>query len=245
MKDRLIFALDVDTFEAAARWVEELKYEVGMFKVGKQLFTRCGPAVVEMIHAAGAQVFLDLKYHDIPNTVAAAAVEAARLGVKMFNVHALGGANMMATMQERLCAVAQSEELAIPITLGVTVLTSSSAEDLRAVGIEYPVDEMVTRLAVLVKKSGLNGVVASAREAGLIRAACGEDFIVVTPGVRPAAAAVHDQQRVVTPAAAIRAGADYIVVGRPISAAEDPVAAARAIVTEMEGAEIEGALGQA
>lgn len=245
MKDRLIFALDVDTFEAAARWVEELRYEVGMFKVGKQLFTRCGPAVVEMVHAAGAQVFLDLKYHDIPNTVAAAAVEAARLGVKMFNVHALGGANMMATMQERLCAVAQNEGLAIPITLGVTVLTSSSAEDLHAVGIEYPVDEMVTRLAILVKKSGLNGVVASAREAGLIRAACGEDFIVVTPGVRPASAAVHDQQRVVTPAAAITAGADYIVVGRPISAAEDPVAAARAIVTEMEGAEIEGALGQA
>ncbi|MDY0211966.1 MAG: orotidine-5'-phosphate decarboxylase [Desulfuromonadaceae bacterium] len=236
MKDRLIFALDVDTFEAAAHWVDVLKNEVGMFKVGKQLFTRCGPAVVEMIHAAGIQVFLDLKYHDIPNTVAAAALEAARLGVKMFNVHALGGANMMSTMQERLRVVAQSEGWEIPMTLGVTVLTSSTTEDLRAVGIERPVDEMVARLAVLTKKSGLTGVVASAREVELIRAACGKDFVVVTPGVRPASATVDDQQRVVTPAAAMVAGADYIVVGRPISTAEDPIAAARAIVAEMEGA---------
>ncbi|MDD2557935.1 MAG: orotidine-5'-phosphate decarboxylase [Desulfuromonadaceae bacterium] len=236
MKDRLIFALDVDTFETAAHWVEVLRSEVGMFKVGKQLFTRCGPAVVEMVHAAGAQVFLDLKYHDIPNTVAAAAVEAARLKVKMFNVHALGGANMMSTMQERLRAAALNEGWDVPITLGVTVLTSSTAEDLRAVGIEHPVDEMVARLAVLARESGLKGVVASAREAKLIRAACGKDFLVVTPGVRPAFAAVDDQQRVVTPAAAMAAGADYIVVGRPISAAVDPIAAARAIVAEMEGA---------
>lgn len=245
MKDRLIFALDVDTFEAAARWVEVLRNEVGMFKVGKQLFTRCGPAIVETIHAAGAQVFLDLKYHDIPNTVATAAVEAARLGVKMFNVHALGGPNMMSAMQERLRTVALDRGWPIPITLGVTILTSSTAADLRAVGIERPVDEMVTRLALLVKKSGLNGVVASAREVELIRAVCGEDFIVVTPGVRPASAAIDDQQRVVTPAAAMAAGADYIVVGRPISTAADPVAAARAIVAEMDAAEKEGSRGQA
>jgi len=235
VKDKLIFALDVDTFEAATRWVETLKGEVGMFKVGKQLFTRCGPEVVSMIRAAGEEVFLDLKYHDIPNTVAAAALEAARLGVKMFNVHALGGSNMMATMQERVRAAAATEGWQLPITLGVTILTSSSNADLRAVGIEHSVEEMVERLALLSKEAGLSGVVASARELGLIRAACGRDFVVVTPGVRPAFATADDQQRIVTPAAAIEQGADYIVVGRPISKADDPVAAARAIVAEMEG----------
>lgn len=235
VKDRLIFALDVDTFEAATRWVETLKGEVGMFKVGKQLFTRCGPDVVRMIRTAGQEVFLDLKYHDIPNTVAAAAVEATRLGVKMFNVHALGGPDMMATMQERVRAVAIADNCPLPITLGVTVLTSSSAEDLRAVGIERSIEEMVERLALLSKNAGLSGVVASARELSLIRAACGNDFVVVTPGVRPAFAASDDQQRIVTPAAAIAQGADYIVVGRPISKADDPVVAARAIVAEMEG----------
>ncbi|MCA1797723.1 MAG: orotidine-5'-phosphate decarboxylase [Desulfuromonadaceae bacterium] len=235
VKDRLIFALDVDTFEDAASWVETLKGEVGMFKVGKQLFTRCGPDVVRMIRAAGQEVFLDLKYHDIPNTVAAAAAEATRLGVKMFNVHALGGPDMMAAMQERVRAVAIAENCPLPITLGVTVLTSSSGEELRAVGIERSVEEMVERLALLSKEAGLSGVVASARELSLIRAACGSDFVVVTPGVRPAFAASDDQQRIVTPAAAVAQGADYIVVGRPISRADDPVAAARAIVAEMEG----------
>lgn len=236
VKDRLIFALDVDTLEAATQWVDTLKGEVGMFKVGKQLFTRCGPDVVRMIRAAGLDVFLDLKYHDIPNTVAAAALEAARLGVRMFNVHALGGPSMMATMQKRVEAAARSEGWEVPITLGVTILTSSSVEDLRAVGIECSVEEMVERLARLSKDSGLSGVVASARELELIRSACGEDFVVVTPGVRPAFAAADDQQRIVTPAAAIADGADYIVVGRPISNADDPVAAAQAIVAEMEGA---------
>ncbi|MGM0416838.1 MAG: orotidine-5'-phosphate decarboxylase [Thermodesulfobacteriota bacterium] len=235
VKDRLIFALDVDNFEAATHWVETLKGEVGMFKVGKQLFTRCGPDVVAMIRAAGEEVFLDLKYHDIPNTVAAAAVEATRLGVKMFNVHALGGPGMMATMQGRVHTVAAAEGYPLPITLGVTVLTSSSTEDLHAVGIERSVEEMVERLALLSRDAGLSGVVASARELSLIRAVCGSDFVVVTPGVRPAFAASDDQQRIMTPAAAISQGADYIVVGRPISKADDPVAAARAIVAEMEG----------
>lgn len=235
VKDRLIFALDVDTFEAATCWVETLKGEVGMFKVGKQLFTRCGPEVVSMIRAAGQEVFLDLKYHDIPNTVAAAAVEATRLGVKMFNVHALGGPNMLATMQERVRTTAAAEGRPLPVSLGVTILTSSSADDLRAVGIEHSVEEMVERLALLSKDAGLSGVVASARELSLIRAACGSDFVVVTPGVRPAFAAPDDQQRIVAPAAAIAQGADYIVVGRPISRADDPVGAARAIVAEMEG----------
>ncbi|MCD6525485.1 MAG: orotidine-5'-phosphate decarboxylase [Desulfuromonas sp.] len=233
MKERLIFALDVDSFDEARHWVELLSAEVGMFKVGKQLFTRCGPQVVQMIREQGGGVFLDLKYHDIPNTVAKACVEAARLGVQMFNVHALGGATMMRTMVEEVRAAAEAEGFEVPIMLAVTILTSSSESDLRAVGIDRPVVEMVPLLARLSQQSGLSGVVASAQELPLIRQACGDDFIVVTPGVRPANAALDDQQRVMTPAKAIAVGADFLVVGRPISRAEDPVAVARAIVAEM------------
>ncbi len=236
MKQRLIFALDVDSFAAAQRWVEILAGEVGMFKVGKQLFTRCGPEVVRMITAAGGEVFLDLKYHDIPNTVAKAGVEAARLGVKMFNVHTLGGRTMMEQVVREVAAATAAENLPLPIMLGVTILTSSSDSDLDEVGIAAPVAEMVPRLAHLAQQSGLSGVVASAQELGLIRARCGDDFVVVTPGVRPASAASDDQQRIVTPAQAVAAGADYLVVGRPIAKAADPVAAARAIVAEMNSA---------
>lgn len=233
MKERLIFALDVDNFDDARQWVKLLSAEVGMFKVGKQLFTRCGPDVVKMIRDEGGGVFLDLKYHDIPNTVAKACIEAARLGVQMFNVHALGGATMMRTMVEEVRATAVAEGFEVPIMLAVTILTSSSESDLRAVGIDRPVVEMVPLLAGLTQQAGLTGVVASAQELPLIRQACGDDFVVVTPGVRPASAAQDDQQRVMTPARAIEVGADYLVVGRPISKAEDPVAATRAIVAEM------------
>lgn len=235
MKQRLIFALDVDNLDDARAWVGQLAGEVGMFKVGKQLFTRCGPEVVEMIRAAGGEVFLDLKYHDIPNTVAKASIEAARLGVQMFNVHALGGANMMRTMAQQVRQAAADEGFPLPIMLAVTILTSSTEEDLRAVGIEKPVVEMVPMLAALAQQSGLSGVVASAQEMPLIRQRCGRDFVVVTPGVRPSFAAQDDQQRVMTPAQAIEAGSDYLVVGRPIAKAADPVAAARAIVAEMAG----------
>ena len=233
MKDRLIFALDVDSYDEARQWVRILADEVGMFKVGKQLFTRCGPQVVDMIRQAGGGVFLDLKYHDIPNTVAKAGIEAARMGVQMFNVHALGGGKMMRTMIDEVKDVAVKEGLPVPITLAVTILTSSSEEDLRQVGIDLPVTQMVPRLAALAQTSGLHGVVASAQELPLIRQACGEDFIVVTPGVRPATALRDDQQRVMTPGEAIAAGSDYLVVGRPISKADDPVLAARSIVAEM------------
>nr|WP_320115389.1 orotidine-5'-phosphate decarboxylase [uncultured Desulfuromonas sp.] len=233
MKDRLIFALDVDSYDEARQWVRILADEVGMFKVGKQLFTRCGPQVVDMIRQAGGGVFLDLKYHDIPNTVAKAGVEAARMGVQMFNVHALGGGKMMRTMIDEVKDVAVKEGLPVPITLAVTILTSSSEDDLRQVGIDLPVTQMVPRLAALAQTSGLHGVVASAQELPLIRQACGEDFIVVTPGVRPATASRDDQQRVMTPGEAIAAGSDYLVVGRPISKADDPVLAARSIVAEM------------
>ncbi len=232
-RQRLIFALDVDSFEEARKWVSLLSGRVGLFKVGKQLFTRCGPDVVRMIRAAGGEVFLDLKFHDIPNTVAMAALEASRLDVKMFNVHALGGLAMMrrtvAAISDRFAA----DPARRPLLLAVTLLTSSDEATLREVGIEQPVEEMVVRLARLAKEAGMDGVVASPQEVEAIRRACGPDFVIVTPGVRPAFAAVDDQKRIATPGQAIAAGADYVVVGRPIAKAEDPVAAIGLIVREM------------
>ena len=236
VRKRLIFALDVDSFEDAERWVKLLHGSVGVFKVGKQLFTRCGPDVVRMIRAEGGEVFLDLKYHDIPNTVAMAGVEAARLGVKIFNVHALGGREMMEAAAGALDKQFPRGSEERPLLLAVTILTSSTEETLRGVGIERTVAEMVPRLARLAKESGLDGVVASPREVELIREACGDDFAVITPGVRPAEASLDDQKRVMTPAEAIRAGADYLVIGRPISAAPDPVEAAEGILREMSAA---------
>ncbi|BCR04024.1 orotidine 5'-phosphate decarboxylase [Desulfuromonas versatilis] len=235
-RERLIFALDVDNFEAAEKWVKQLREQVGVFKVGKQLFTRCGPEVVHMVQAEGAQVFLDLKYHDIPNTVAMAGLEAARMGVRMFNVHALGGAEMMARTVAEIDKLYPRGDERRPLLLAVTILTSSTEQTLREVGIERPMAEMVPRLARLAKDAGMDGVVASPKEVPLIREACGADFAIVTPGVRPAFAAMDDQKRVTTPAEAIASGADYLVIGRPISAAADPVAAADLILEEMAGA---------
>lgn len=230
-RSRILFALDVESFADAKHWVSVLSGHVGMFKVGKQLFTSHGPDVVRMVENFGSQVFLDLKYHDIPNTVAMASVEAARLGVKLFNLHALGGYDMMARTVEALDKEFSGKERAK--VLAVTILTSSNEETLRQVGIEYPVRDMVVRLAQLAQKAGIDGVVASPQEVELIRAACGNDFLVVTPGVRPAFASTDDQKRIMTPAEAVRAGADYLVIGRPISAAADPLKAAEAIVEEI------------
>jgi orotidine-5'-phosphate decarboxylase len=233
---RLIFALDVDSFAEARDWVGRLQGQVGAFKVGKQLFTRCGPDVVKMVRDHGAEVFLDLKYHDIPNTVAMAGVEALRLGVWMFNVHALGGPEMMARLAAEVDRVCPRGTPGRPLLIAVTILTSSTDATLRAIGIDRPVTEMVPHLARLAQEAGLDGVVASPREVGLIRQACGRDFAVITPGVRPADAAQDDQQRVMTPGEALRAGADYLVIGRPISAAADPAVAAARIVAEMRAA---------
>jgi len=235
-RQRLIFALDVDDFGTAETWVSRLQEKVGVFKVGKQLFTRCGPDIVRMIRERGGEVFLDLKYHDIPNTVAKAAVEACKLGVKMFNVHALGGAEMMRKTVAEVAAYCSQTGSPRPIMLAVTILTSSTEETLRGVGIDHPVREMVPRLAKLAKDAGFDGVVASPQEVELIRAECGRDFVIVTPGVRPAFAALDDQKRVTTPAEAISAGATYLVIGRPISAAADPVQAAGLILAEIDAA---------
>jgi orotidine-5'-phosphate decarboxylase len=236
VRERLIFALDVDSLEEAEKWVGLLHEKVGIFKVGKQLFTRCGPQVVDLIRKKGGEVFLDLKYHDIPNTVAMAGVEACRLGVRMFNVHALGGLEMMAKTVEGIDALVPRGTRERPLMLAGTILTSSTEETLRQVGIDRPVREMVPRLARLAREAGMDGVVASPQEVGLIRESCGKDFLIVTPGVRPAFAAVNDQKRVTTPAEAIAAGANYLVIGRPISAAANPVEAADHILSEMAGA---------
>jgi orotidine-5'-phosphate decarboxylase len=232
-RKKIIFALDVESMAQAEQWGELLARHVGMFKVGKQLFTACGPDVVKAIRDRGGEVFLDLKYHDIPNTVAMASLEAARLGVRLFNLHALGGYEMMARTVETLKREFPDGNRAR--VLAVTILTSSNEDTLRGVGIDLPVSEMVVKLARLAKKAGIDGVVASPLEIPLIRSACGADFLIVTPGVRPSFAETDDQKRVMTPAEAVRAGADFLVIGRPISAAQDPIRAVEMIIEEIKG----------
>jgi orotidine-5'-phosphate decarboxylase len=233
-RDRIIFAMDVGHFGDAQRFVGLLRDHVGLFKVGKQLFTHAGPKVVDMIVQKGQRTFLDLKFHDIPNTVARASEEAAKLGVAMFNVHALGGMEMMEAGAQAARNTAKELGIARPTVLAVTVLTSLDGPALKTVGIESPVEAQVERLALLTKKAGLDGVVASPQEIATIRRACGKDFVIVTPGVRPADAAKDDQKRVMTPGEAIAAGADYLVIGRPIQKAENPAEAADRIAEEIE-----------
>jgi len=234
MRERLIVALDVDTLEQATDLVRQLADEVGMFKIGKQLFTHAGPQAVRQIQELGGEIFLDLKFHDIPNTVAKAAIEATRLGVKMFNVHASGSLEMMRMTVKEVKRVCRQQKLRKPIMLAVTVLTSLNQDDLERVGVERKVADQVVRLALLTKEAGMDGVVASPHEVADIREACGRRFVIVTPGIRPLAGNHNDQQRVTTPQDAVRGGVDYIVVGRPILEAKDPVTAARAIVADMQ-----------
>ena len=228
---KIIFALDVKGLSEIDRWAELLSGKVGMFKVGKELFTSCGPEAVKAVQRHGGQVFLDLKYHDIPNTVAQAMVAAAGLGVQLTNLHALGGAEMMETAANAVRKEFSDAER--PQLLAVTILTSSTVETLRQVGIEHSVPDMVVRLARLAKESGMDGVVASPLEIGLIREACGPEFLIVTPGVRPSFAAVDDQKRIMSPAEAVKSGADYLVIGRPIAKAAEPAEAARLIAEEI------------
>jgi orotidine-5'-phosphate decarboxylase len=234
MRERLIVALDVGDLEEAKKLVKVLTSEIGMFKVGKQLFTHAGPQAVRLIQELGGEVFLDLKFHDIPNTVAKAAVEATRLGVKMFNVHASGSLEMMRATVKEVRRICHQQNLRKPIMLAVTVLTSLNQDDLKRVGVDGQMADQVVRLALLTKEAGMDGVVASPHEVADIRSACGRRFIIVTPGIRPLDGYRNDQQRVMTPAGAIAASVDYLVVGRPILEADDPVAAARRIVAEME-----------
>jgi orotidine-5'-phosphate decarboxylase len=234
MRERLILALDVGDLAEVKNLVRLLAPEIGMFKVGKQLFTHAGPQAVQLIQQLGGEIFLDLKFHDIPTTVAKAAAEATRLGVKMFNVHASGSLEMMNRTVREVRRVCRQETLRRPIMLAVTVLTSLNQDDLKRVGLDVNVADQVVRLALLSKEAGMDGVVASPHEVADIRAACGRRFVIVTPGIRPRDGQRNDQERVMTPRGAVDAGVDYIVVGRPILGAKDPLAAARAIVAEME-----------
>ena len=236
-KDKLIVALDVENANQALRLFDSLHDSVGMFKLGMQLFTAAGPDVVRQIVSHGGRVFLDLKYHDIPNTVAMAAIEATRLGVTLFNIHASGGREMMNRTVEAVAEIAARENLAKPKILGVTVLTSIDQETLRQIGVDEEPAVVVRRLASLAQASGLDGVVASAQEISLVRdAVAPADFLIVTPGIRAASGEAHDQRRTMTAAEAITAGADYLVVGRPILEADDPVRAAQTLVNEIDAA---------
>jgi len=213
-------ALDVPTENVAVALARQLQPHVGGFKIGLELFTSCGPQIVEKIGAR--DVFLDLKFHDIPNTVAGCSRAAAKMGVQIFNVHCLGGSAMM-----RAAADAAREENPNVKIIGVTILTSHDAASLGEIGLREKPEAGVLRLAELAQKSGLDGVVCSPLEIAKIRQTCGEDFLIVTPGVRPAHAELGDQKRVLTPQAALNAGASWLVVGRPITAANDPAQAAQ------------------
>ncbi len=227
-RERLIVALDVSSASAAHKIVAAVGDSARYYKVGLQLYTAEGPQFVRDLVAAGRQVFLDLKLHDIPNTVASAVKEAAKLGVSMLTVHASGGGKMLHAAVE-----AARNTNASPMILGVTVLTSLDARDLEHAGVRGTVVDQVSRLAALAISNGCHGVVASAQEAGTLRAELGDDFLIVTPGVRPPGSGHGDQARVVTPAEAIASGASYIVVGRPITEATDPGAEAREILGQI------------
>ena len=239
-RSSLIVALDFDSLKTALSFAKQVSDLVGMFKIGSQLFTSAGPEAVRQVSQLGTDIFLDLKFHDIPNTVAGAVLAAAALpGVQLVNVHALGGTQMMQ-------AAAQAVSAGVPMgadrtrLLAVTILTSMDQKSMRDVGIGGPAQSRVVKLAKLAQAAGVDGVVASVREAKAIRKACGREFLIVTPGVRPKDAKAEskkdDQARTATPFEAIKAGSDYIVVGRPILTAADPRAAAQQIVDEIAAA---------
>lgn len=235
IKDQLIVALDVETPTKAMDLVRELRGVAGMFKVGSQLFTAAGPQIVRDILALDTKVFLDLKFHDIPHQVAGAARSAAELGVSLFTIHASGGAEMMRRAVESVSEVAEQNRGVRSRILAISVLTSIEATILAQIGINSTPDEQVLRLVRLAETAGVDGVVASPKEIESIRQTVqNPEFLIVTPGIRPETNANEDQKRVANPAAAITAGASYLVVGRPITGAADPVAAAHEIVANME-----------
>lgn len=225
---RIIVALDFASAEQAMEFVSVLKPEMCRLKVGKELFTIAGPDLVRQLVDKGFDVFLDLKFHDIPNTVGQACKAAASLGVWMLNLHALGGRNMMLEARNGIDSVPHSPKL-----IAVTILTSMAIEDLEEVGLHGDPESNVLRLASLANDSGLDGVVCSSREVSKLRMTQGEDFCLVTPGIRPAGSDVGDQKRIMTPVKAVKAGSDYLVIGRPITQAADPVQTLQVINTEL------------
>ncbi|MDB4349631.1 orotidine-5'-phosphate decarboxylase [Omnitrophica bacterium] len=234
LKDRIIVALDVGDAELCKELLVKLHPTIKIFKVGSQLFTTKGQEVINMIRRRGAGCFLDLKFHDIPVTVGNAADSATKLGVDMFDIHASGGLEMMKRAVEASEEVAERLKLKKPLILGVTVLTSMNKKDLEILGVERSPEDQVLFLAELTKKAGLDGVIASADEVGPIKKNLGADFLVITPGIRPSWANKADQKRVATPKEAFDRGADYIVIGRPITETENPKAAAERIIGELE-----------
>jgi orotidine-5'-phosphate decarboxylase len=235
MRDRVFVALDVDSLEEAGRLLDQLQDVVMGVKIGTQLFTSAGPAAVELAHKRGHRVFLDLKFHDIPNTVAGAVRSAARLGVFMLNVHAAGGLQMMRAAAESAAHAAREFGVTRPVCLAVTVLTSLDRRALdRELGVPASVEAHVLRLAEAAREAGLDGCVASPHEIRRLRLALGQRFAIVTPGIRSGTATTEDDQKRVAPArAALEAGADYLVIGRPITGARDPKAAAAGIIAEL------------
>ena len=235
-KERLIVALDFAEEQAVKDLVEKLGDEVVYYKVGMELYYSVGPSILDYLAQKGKKIFLDLKLLDIPNTVAQALANlAVRPGIDIVNVHASGGPTMMKESADRMRAAAKKAGLTPPKLIAVTLLTSLGEDEWARLNGRLSLREQVVSLAKLTKESGLDGVVASPQEAAAIREACGEDFLIITPGIRPAGSDVGDQVRIATPASALAAGSDYLVVGRPISQAADPALMARQIVSEMEG----------
>ncbi|MBI4431249.1 MAG: orotidine-5'-phosphate decarboxylase [Candidatus Omnitrophica bacterium] len=228
--DRIIVALDTDSLKEAEGWLKVFGARMKHFKIGSPLFTACGRRAIEMVKKRGGDVFLDLKFHDIPSTVAKAVTSAQKLGVWMLNVHASGGKKMMEAARR---AVEDTDPDDRPMVVAVTVLTSMSESDLSSTGINRSLKDQVKHFAALADESGLDGVVASAEEVEIIKQHVGKDFLVVTPGVRPAWADSDDQSRIVTPKKAFELGADYVVIGRPLTQAKDPQAACERLLQEL------------
>lgn len=235
-KEKIILALDVDNLEKALTLVKDLKDYVGMFKVGMELYYSTGPDIVRQINDLGGKVFVDLKLHDIPNTASSAGRVLTRLNCAMFNVHAAGGFEMMQKTHEDSVEEAMKMGINPPLLLAVTVLTSIAQEQLREEMMvsDLSVQDLVVKWALLSQKAGMDGVVCSPQETELIRTACGPDFKIVTPGIRPAWSATNDQKRITTPRQALEMGTDYMVIGRPIAKADNPREAALKIIEELE-----------
>ena len=234
-RERLVLALDVNNFKKAEELVDKLTDYVGVFKIGNQLFTAEGTKVIKMVQEKGGKVFLDLKFHDIPNTVARAAEVVSKLGIYIFDIHTSGGYEMMKATVEASKKLSFALGISKPLILGVTLLTSINQEILeKEIGIKKSLEEQVVHLAKLAEAAGLDGVVASSWEIKALRAACGEGFVILTPGIRPAGKSDDDQKRIMTPQEAIKLGADFIVIGRPITNATNPVKASQEILEEME-----------
>lgn len=230
---KIIVALDFDSFSDVKKLVNQLKNEALFFKVGKQLFTGFGPDVVKFLKDKGLKVFLDLKFHDIPNTVEKAVKTACKLGADIINVHTSGGFEMMKSAYKSVKEFSLTSA-SPPKIIGVTILTSLDNASLKEIGFKYSVKNNVKRLSLLAKEAGLDGIVASPHEIKIIRKICGKDFLIITPGIRPSSSSTNDQKRFMTPSEAIKAGADFLVIGRPITQADNPLKAFKSIVDEIK-----------